>query len=158
MVEVLDGPSVDEEKIAAELKGNTLRVYWYLLKSAGSNVGVREVQRALGFSSPTLAAYHLDKLVDLGLVGKKRGEYSLVKMVKVGVLKQFMRFGAFLLPRYILYATFFTALLVFCVVMFDQVSFWSVLALIFGALGTAIFWYETARAWLESRRLWCTRL
>ncbi len=60
----------DEEKLAAELKGNTLRVYLYVLKSAG-NVGVREVQRALGFSSPTLAVYHLDKLAELGLMEKR---------------------------------------------------------------------------------------
>lgn len=143
----------DEEKLEAELKGNTLRVYWYVLKSGGSSVGVRETQRALNFSSPTLAAYHLDKLVDLHLVEKKRGEYYLVKTVKVGVLKQFMKFGTLLLPRYVLYATFFTALLVFCIVRFDQVSFWSVLTLIFGVLGTAIFWYETVRAWRERRKL-----
>lgn len=153
MVEVLDGSGVDEEKIAAELKGNTLRVYWYVLRSAGSSVGVREVQRALGLSSPTLASYHLQKLVDMGLVEKKHGDYYLVKTVKVGVLKQFMRFGAFMLPRYVLYATFFTALLIFCVVRFDQASFWSVLALIFGSLGAVIFWYETVRVWYESRRL-----
>jgi len=143
----------DEEKLEAKLKGNTLRVYWYLLKSGGSSVGVREVQRALGFSSPTLAAYHLDKLVNLGLVDKRHGEYYLVKTVKVGVLKYFMRFGSFLLPRYVLYAMLFTALLVFGMLRFDKVSFWSVLALIFGILGTAIFWYETLRVWRESRKL-----
>lgn len=142
-----------EERIAAELKGNTLRVYWHVLKSARSGVGTRELQRALGFSSPTLAAYHLDKLVDLGLVDKKHGQYYLVKTVKVGVLKQFLRFGTVLLPRYFLYATFFTTLLVFCVIRFDHVTFWSVLSLIFGAAGTAIFWHETVRVWLESRKL-----
>jgi hypothetical protein len=145
---------MDEKKIESELRGNTLRVYWYLLEHGGeSGVGVREVQRALGFSSPTLAAYHLDKLVNLGLVDKRRGEYYLVKTVKVGVLKYFMRFGSFLLPRYVLYAMLFTALLVFGMLRFDKVSFWSVLALIFGILGTAIFWYETLRVWRESRKL-----
>ena len=109
----MHGSEVDEERIESELKGNTLRVYWFMLRSGGDSVGIREVQRALGFSSPTLAAYHLDKLVDLHLVEKKRGEYYLVKTVKVGVLKQFMKFGTLLLPRYLLYATFFTALLFF---------------------------------------------
>lgn len=142
---------MDEKKIESELKGNTLRVYWFTLRSGGDGVGIREVQRALGFSSPTLAAYHLDKLVDLHLVEKKRGEYYLVKTVKVGVLKQFVKFGTFLLPRYVLYATFFSALLVFCIVRFDQVSFWSVLALIFGLIGTTIFWYEAVSAWYHRR-------
>jgi len=149
----LHGSEVSEEKLESELKGNTLRVYWFMLRSVGDSVGIREVQRALGFSSPTLAAYHLDKLVNLGLVDKRRGEYYLVKTVKVGVLKYFMRFGSFLLPRYVLYAMLFKALLVFGMLRFDKVSFWSVLALIFGILGTAIFWYETLRVWRESRKL-----
>jgi len=51
---------MDEKKIESELRGNTLKVYWYMLEHGGeSSVGVREIQRALGFSSPTLAAYHL---------------------------------------------------------------------------------------------------
>ena len=115
---------IDEEKLAADLKGNTLRVYLYVLKSTG-NVGVREVQRALGFSSPTLAVYHLDKLAELGLVEKRYGEYHLVREVKVGVLKQFVRVGAFVLPRYLFYASLFTTLLVLFAVhlwRFEQVS------------------------------------
>ena len=142
----------DEEKLAAELKGNTLRVYWYILKSAGSNVGVREVQRALGFSSPTLAVYHLDKLAELGLVEKRYGEYHLVREVKVGVLKQFVRVGAFMLPRHLFYATLFTTLLILFTIYligFEQVSFSSIFALIFGALGVVMSWYETIKAWRE---------
>ena len=91
--------------------------------------------------------------MNFGLVDKRLGEYYLVKIVKVGVLKYFMRFGSFLLPRYVLYAMLFTALLVFGMLRFDKVSFWSVLALIFGILGTAIFWYETLKVWRESRKL-----
>ena len=141
----------DEEKLAAELRGNTLRVYFYVLRSAG-NVGVREVQRALGFSSPTLAAYHLDKLADLGLVEKRLGEYYLVREVRVGVLKQFMRVGAFMLPRYFFYASLFSTLLTLYMVYllsFESVGFSSIFALIFGALGTLTSLYETIRAWRE---------
>lgn len=143
----------DEEKLAAELKGNTLRVYLYVLKSAG-NVGVREVQRALGFSSPTLAVYHLDKLAELGLVEKRYGEYHLVREVKVGVLKQFVRVGAFMLPRHLFYATLFTTLLILYAVYllgFERVSFSSIFALIFGALGVITSWYETIKAWREKQ-------
>jgi len=56
--------------LESELKGKTLLVYWHLLKSPGLKVGVREVQRKLGFSSPSVAVYHLDKLMSLGLVEK----------------------------------------------------------------------------------------
>jgi hypothetical protein len=147
----LHDSEVDEEKIERELKGNTLRVYWFMLRSGGES-GVREVQRALGFSSPTLAVYHLDKLVELGLLEKKYGKYKLVREVKVGVLKQFMRVGSVLLPRHLFYASLFTALLVLYgvyLVGFERVSFSSVFALIFGALGVITSWYETIRAWRE---------
>jgi len=145
----LEHPSINEEKIESELKGNTLRVYWVLLKSSSGIVGVREVQRSLGFSSPALAAYHLEKLKELGLVRKDNSEYRLAREVRVGVLKQFTKIGAFMLPRYIFYAAMFTTLLIYYILQFGQVGFYSVFALIFGVLATAIFWYETIRAWRQ---------
>ncbi|MEM2972445.1 MAG: hypothetical protein QW270_08535 [Candidatus Bathyarchaeia archaeon] len=137
-----------DQKIEGELKGNTLRVYLMMLKST-DGVGVREVQRSLGFSSPTLAVYHLEKPCELGLVEKRHGEYYLAKIVKVGVLKQFVKFGFLMLPRYVFYATMFTALLVLYLSKFEQINFYSLFALIFGVLGTAIFWYETFRIWRQ---------
>ncbi len=62
--------SSDDEIIAAELKGKTLLVYMYLLRSNDPDVGVREVQRSLGFSSPSVSSYHLNKLRELGLVDR----------------------------------------------------------------------------------------
>jgi len=139
----------EEEKVASVLKGNTLRVYWFLLRSSNGLVGARETQRALGFSSPALAVYHLDKLAELGLVEKTDGEYRLVKAVNVGVLKQFVRFGAFMFPRYLLYATMFTTLLIFYLTQFRRIDFYSVFALMLAALCTGIMWYETIRAWKQ---------
>ena len=48
--------SSDEEIIESELKGKTLLVYMHILKNPGDPVGVREVQRELGFSSPSVPA------------------------------------------------------------------------------------------------------
>ena len=138
---------MDEEHIASELKGNTLRVYWYFLKSSENFAGPRQIQRKLGFSSPALAVYHLDKLVDLGLVEKVSGEYHLIKVVDVGVLKQFMKFKSFIIPRHVLYATMFTTLLAFYLSQLREVNFYSIFALIFGLLSTTILWYETIRVW-----------
>ena len=140
---------MDDEKIVSELKGNTLRVYWSLLNSRDGVMGVRQLQRQLGFSSPTLAAYHLNKLENLELVVKERGDYRLVKEVKVGVLKQFIKLGTFLLPRYIFYATFFTMLLIFLLTQLREISFCSVFALMLGILSTVILWYETIRVWTQ---------
>ena len=141
---------VDEEKVVSELKGNTLRVYWVLLSAEEGVVGVREVQRKLGFSSPTLAAYHLNKLVELGLVKKVRGDYHLVREVRVGVLREFIRIGAYLLPRHVLYATMFTTLLAYYLyrlLQLGEINFHSLFALTFGLLATGILWYETFRLW-----------
>jgi hypothetical protein len=140
---------MSEEKIESVLKGNTLRVYWFLLRSPNGIVGARETQRALKFSSPALAVYHLDKLTELGLAEKTNGEYRLVKAVNVGVLKQFVRFGAFMLPRHLLYATMFTTLLIFYLTQFKQVDFYSTFALVLGLLATGIMWYETFKAWRQ---------
>jgi predicted DNA-binding transcriptional regulator len=144
-----ESPKVDEDMIVSELKGNTFRVYWHLLKSPRGVVRVRETQRSLGFSSPALAVYHLEKLAELRLVEKVRGEYHLVRVVNVGVLRQFVKLGTFILPRYLLYATMFTTLLFFYVSQLKQVNFYSIFALIFGILGTGILWYETIRAWRQ---------
>lgn len=141
------GSGMDEEYVTSNLKGNTLRVYWYLLRSSENSVGPREVQRKLGFSSPALAVYHLDKLVELELIEKVAGEYRLVKVINVGVLRQFTRFMGFMIPRNILYATMFTTLLTFYVSQFKDISFYSLFAFIFGVLAAAIFWFETIRTW-----------
>ncbi len=145
----LGSQELDSEKIAGELRGNTLRVYLYVLNASGRIAGVREVQRALGFSSPTLALYHLDKLKDLDLVAKESGEYRLIKEVKLDVLSQFMRVGRVFVPRFSLYAVLFTVLLFYYaskVVMFDFFIFFG---LLFGALGSIIFWFESLKTWKQ---------
>jgi DNA-binding transcriptional ArsR family regulator len=140
---------VEEEKIESELRGNTLRVYWMLLRSKSNSVGVREVQRQLSFSSPALASYHLSRLVELGLVEEKNGEYYLIREVRVGVLRQFTKFGSVMLPRYVLYATMWTTLFSYFLTQLRDMNFYSTFAFIFGLLGTIIFWYETLRVWRQ---------
>ena len=126
-----------------------LRVYWYVLNASGKVVGVREVQRALGFSSPTLSLYHLDKLKDLGLVGKESGEYRLIKEVKVDILKQFMKVGRIFVPRFVLYAVLFTVLTIYYLVNIVTPDFFSVFGLLFGGVGSAIFWFEAIKTWKQ---------
>lgn len=141
--------SFDDEKVASELKGNTLRAHWALLNSRDGVVGARELQRQLGYSSPALAAYHLNKLEELELVVKERRDYRLVREAKVGVLRQFVKLGTFLLPRYVLYATMFTMLLIFLLTQLRELNFYSVFALMLGILSTVILWFETVRVWMQ---------
>lgn len=143
---------VDSDKVASDLKGNTLRVYWYVMNASQQTVGVREVQRALNFSSPTLALYHLDKLKDLGLVSKDSGEYRLIKEVKVDVLKQFLKLGRVFVPRFALYAALFSVLFgyyLYNILLQPDLTFFTLFGLMFGGSGTVIFWFETWKAWRQ---------
>ena len=138
---------MSEQIVDNELKGNTLRVYWYLLNSSAEFTGPRHIQRELGFSSPSLAVYHLDKLLDLGLVEKNSGEYQLKEIVDVGILKQFIKWKGVIIPRHVTYATLISTLFIFFLTQLRDINFYSLFALIFGSLSTAIFWYETFRVW-----------
>jgi predicted DNA-binding transcriptional regulator len=135
--------------LESELKGKTLLVYWYLLQEPTHMVGIREVQRALGFSSPSIAVHHLEKLQDLGLVDKKgTGEYVLEEEVKVGILRLFAHMGRFIVPRYFFYSLLFTTMLAtyLAVCVIAQI-FPSYYALVFGSIGTIVFWFETVKLW-----------
>jgi hypothetical protein len=91
----------------------------------------------------------LRKLENLGLVREERGEYYLIREVRIGVLKQFTKMGTLMIPRYTLYATMFTTLLIYFLLQIREVNFYSVFALIFGVLATTIMWYETIRIWRQ---------
>jgi predicted DNA-binding transcriptional regulator len=137
--------------LESELKGKTLLVYWHLLKSSGLRVGVREVQRKLGFSSPSVAVYHLDKLMSLGLVEKTvTGEYVLISEVKTGLLRFFTRLGRFLVPRYLFYSVWFTTMLISYVIFYPQsLCIHNIAALVFGLSASGILWFETVRVLRE---------
>jgi predicted DNA-binding transcriptional regulator len=135
--------------LESELKGKTLIVYWYLLQQPTHTVGIREVQRSLGFSSPSIAVHHLEKLQDLMLVEKTAtGEYVLKEEVKVGILKLFMRMGRFMVPRYLFYSILFSTMLTaYLTLCFIGQIFPSLYAVTFGLVASILFWFETVRLW-----------
>jgi DNA-binding transcriptional ArsR family regulator len=134
----------------SEIHGTTLRVYWYLFRSA-KPVGVRETQRALSMSSPSTALYHLEKLRELGVTEKDEiGQYSLKEQVHVGTLRLFLRIGRLILPRYLFYAIFLTtAVAVYAAERIVQAASLEPAAVVFGAVGAGVSWYECARLWRE---------
>ena len=140
---------IDLAFLESELKGKTLLVYWYLLQQPTHTVGVREVQRSLNFSSPSIAVHHLQKLENLGLIEKKgTGGYVLEEEVKVGILRFFIRMGSFLVPRYLFYSVLFTTMLAtYLIVSFIAQVLPSFYALAFGVIALSIFWIETIRLW-----------
>ena len=141
---------MDDANIESELKGKTLLVYMHILKGGQETFGVREVQRALGFSSPSVAAYHLQKLQDLGLVENAYGDYRLIKEVKVGVLRSFVSVGGVMLPRFLFYAVLITSMLITFLATFPFVLTREyITTLIMGIVPATVFWYETVKIWRE---------
>jgi hypothetical protein len=141
---------LDDAHIESELKGKTLLVYMHMLKAGQETVGVREVQRALGFSSPSVAAYHIQKLQDLGLIENIYGDYRLIKEVKVGVLRSFVSVGGVMLPRFLFYAVLVTSMLVTFLVSFPFVpSREYITTLVMGLVPAVVLWYETIKIWRE---------
>jgi LexA DNA binding domain len=133
------------ERVDYELRGKTLQVYLYLLKY-GKAAGVREIQKELGFSSPSVAFHHLDKLLNLGVVEKDQYErYVLAKKVDAGILHSFVSIAGLTLPRLGFYAAFFTTIAAAYLVV-DQGAL-DLYALIGTVGGAAIFWYEAWRVW-----------
>ena len=145
--------SSEEAIIESELKGKTLLVYMHMLKNPGDAVGVREVQRKLGFSSPSVSSYHLNKLQELELIENIYGDYKLVREIKVGVLRQFITFGGIMLPRYLFYAVLMTTMLVTYLIQSPlyptRETFTTI---IMGLVPNVILWYETIKIWRDRPR------
>ena len=142
-------PNEEDEKISSKLKGNTLRVYWEILKSDNETIGVREIQRKLKFSSPALASYHITKLEEMGLVVKKEGDYRLAREINVGIFSEFVKLGTFRFPRFLMYSTFFTLMLILFIAQFSEVSTSSLYAFTALAIAAIILWYETVKVWRQ---------
>lgn len=144
------GLSSNERNLEPDLRGNTLRVYWYML-TQDSSVGVREVQRAIGMSSPSVASHHLTKLESLELIEKNPdNSYQLKNLVKVGVLQNFIRFRGLVLPRYSFAAMFFSVYtLAYFVLTYGNPLglFDRYIGLGIGIVGAIFAWYETYRLW-----------
>jgi DNA-binding transcriptional ArsR family regulator len=139
----------DEAEFDYKLKGKAWKVYWLLLKS-GRPMSVRDVQKALRFSSPSVAYHHLEQLRQLGLLHKQDigGDYSLVSEVKIGVLKHFVKLGRLLFPRYFFYAVFSTAFYTaYLTTLLQSLTRESLFIIFFGAIVTIVFWYEALRFW-----------
>lgn len=138
-----------ETEFEYALRGKDWDVYWLLLKN-GHPMSVRQVQKALRFSSPSVAQHHLERLRDLGLVQKQDvgGNYLLATEVKIGVLRHFVKLGRLLFPRYFFYAVFSTtAYFTYILLLMQELTRENLFIIFFGAIISIIFWYEALRVW-----------
>lgn len=69
-----------------DITGNALRVYLYLVTHGACEL--REVQRGLDLSTPSLASYHLKKLAEAGYVRQDRdGKYFAIQEASTEILE-----------------------------------------------------------------------
>ena len=94
------------------ISGTTWDVYLYVLTSKES-VGVRDVWRALSLSTPSLAQYHINKLIDMKLLRQsKDGKYLIEESQKVDALRNFVLLRGKLIPRLVFYGAVIAGVLV----------------------------------------------
>jgi repressor of nif and glnA expression len=125
------------------LRGLTLKVYKFILKS-DRPIGIREVQRALNLSSPTLALYHINKLEEAGLIKKELNGYVADRIV----LENLVRLRRFLIPRNFFYTVFLLTSLIFLLVFLRPPILTREYVFSLGVISvaTATSIYETIRA------------
>ena len=129
-----------------EIKGNTLKVYLYLLKHGPSEL--REIQRGVRLSSPSLASYHLGKLSEAGYVKQDEyGRYFAVKDTADKILEGYSKVGPKVVPQMFFFALFFTIIVAFfsAAGLFTP-NYTPYLVAVCVAM-VVVFWYETARLW-----------
>ena len=128
------------------LRGLTLKVYRFILKN-DKPVGIREVQRALNLSSPTLALYHINKLEEAGLIKKELNGYVADRII----LENLIRFRRVLVPRNFFYSIFLLTSLVMLTVFLRPPTLTReyVFAVAVISIVTATSIYETIRAFSQ---------
>ncbi|MHA2247415.1 MAG: helix-turn-helix domain-containing protein [Candidatus Hodarchaeales archaeon] len=135
------------------LEGKTLQVYWYLLEQGSASV--REIHKALGFSSPGIVYYQIKKLIASGFVSKNEesDKYFVNENIKPGLLNYYVNIRNFVIPRFSIYLSIFLsgfiAFFIFFLIWGDPFitnpGTW--LFLLFQILGSLVFIYESRRTW-----------
>ena len=78
----------------------------------------RDVWRKLNLSSPSLAQYHINKLLDLKLIESTPEGYMVNAEEQVEALRSFLRLRGRLIPRMVIYGAFVSGILI------SYVFFW----------------------------------
>lgn len=129
-----------------EVKGNTLRVYLCLLRHGPCEL--REVQHELGFSTASLASYHLDRLIQAGYARQdEQGKYVATKEASGKILDGYSKIGPAIVPQLFFFTLLFTILAVF----FSLEALYQprlVIYLVLASLGMVlVLWYQTFKLW-----------
>ena len=135
-----------KKKTQKEITGNTLRAYLYLLTHGPSEL--REVQRGLSLSTPSLASYHLGRLVDSGYVKQdEESRYVAVKEASTEILQGYSKVGNALVPQLFFFTVLFTILIAFFSFESLSSSLFTPYLIASSVALVALLWFETVRLW-----------
>jgi len=126
-----------------QVYGRTWDVYLCILTSSNP-IGVRDIWRTLGLSSPSLAQYHVNKLLDLKLVETTvEGKYITNDEEKLEALRSFLMLRGMLIPRMVVYAALITGVLTTYVLVWPwHGDFRDLVTLSVGLFSVAAFLFE----------------
>ena len=129
-----------------EIKGNTLRVYVYLLRHGPSEL--RDVQREVGLSTASLASYHLGKLVSAGYAKQDElGRYFVTGEASGEILAGYSKIGVAIVPQLFFFTLLFTILTAFfSYEVLSGAGFTDYLVAVSFAM-VVVLWFETVRLW-----------
>ena len=140
-------PISTERRAAPPIKGNALRVYLFVLKNAPCEL--RDVQHALNLSTPSLAFYHLSKLVESGYLKRTDdGRYATAVDVSADLLDGYVKFGRQIVPQLLIVTIIFTAILAYYVYLVWRLPLDTddIVTIVY-SLSIIVLWFETIKAW-----------
>jgi len=125
-----------------ELKGKTLEVYKCFLR-AKEPLGVSDIQRILKLSSPSLAYYHIQKLLDMGLIKNEGKGYTVDKVIEYNIV----RMRGIIIPKYFFFFIFFLVAFILELTYFkpNTISSQYLFSLMVTLLALILFSYETLK-------------
>lgn len=135
----MEGPRQDKRYIS----GTTWEVYLCILTSRGP-VGVRDIWRELKLSSPSLAQYHLNRLLGLGVVSQtQHGKYIVEEKERVEVLRSFVLLRGKLIPRLVFYGAMICGILVWYILFWSfEWNFRDLVVLVVSVFSIFAFFFE----------------
>lgn len=136
-------PIREDEPGRKHISGTTWDVYLFILTS-NEPIGVRDVWRKLKLSSPSLAQYHINKLLDLKLLLQTQdGKYSVKEKEQIEALRSFVLLRGRLIPRLVFYGALIAGVLaVYLVFKPFRWDFRDLIFVIVSAFSILAFFFE----------------
>lgn len=127
----------------SSVTGTTRRVYLYILSSR-TPVGVRDVWRGLDLSSPSLAQYHINKLLELKLIDIDQfGKVQANSQTKLDVLHNFLLLRGRVVPRLVIFGALSIGLLIVYILLWPLTGdFRDLIVVAFSLFSASILFYE----------------